>query len=72
MKARIIEHDSMFELIIEPETQDELAQIIRAGMNVTKERISIYTHVYKNLTSMFYMIISKRKRATSEIAGRKA
>ena len=71
MKARIIEHGTMFELVVEPETQDELAQVIRLGINATKERISMSSHVYKDLTAMFYATISKKKRATSNIVGGK-
>jgi hypothetical protein len=71
MKASIIEHGTIFELVVEPETQDELALVIRLGINATKKKIDLSSYVYKDLTAMLHMVISKRTRAISNIVGGK-
>jgi len=68
MKAKLIEHGACFEIVLEPETTQEQAAIIRFGMNSTKDLRSLSANVYQDLTVSGYVILGKRKQATSAVA----
>jgi hypothetical protein len=67
MKSLIKEWDGCFEIILKPETMEEQAQIIRMGMNATKEIRSFSSDINRNLTVGGYIVLGKKKRTRSSV-----
>ncbi len=68
MKVQLAEHSGCFEISLEPETPKEVAQLVRLGVNGTKEVRAISTTVGNDLSVNAWLVLGKRKQPRSQVA----
>ncbi len=69
MKATVTEHGACFDVHLEPESMEDMATLVRMGMNATKELRSRETYLFTDHTCSASIVLGKRKQATSCIKG---
>jgi len=71
VKAKLNEYKHCFEISLEAETARDIAQLVRMGMNSTKELKSVATDVYSDATVVSYLIVGKRQRSDGRVPKRR-
>jgi hypothetical protein len=67
MKAKLIEFDGAFLVDLEPESKEDLALLVRLGLNGIKEPTDFWVNVHKDLTASASIRIMKRIRVESRV-----
>lgn len=67
MKAKLIEHSSCFEILLNPETMEEAAQVIRFGINGKKELVRFSADAHRDFSISGYLLVGKRSRESSAV-----
>ena len=65
MQVKFYEYDGCFGIDLTPETGEEIIQLVRLGLNKTKELSGIYVNAYRDKTLSASIVIGKKKRDTS-------
>lgn len=71
MKVNVNEFGSQVEIHMEAETKEDAAQLVRLGMNTTKEMLYIRSDVYSTGTVSSTVCIKKHYRADVLVPRRK-
>lgn len=67
MKIEMREHDGCFEFCFEPETMDDSVQLVRFGLNATKDVRSKQVCAYQDGALRGYLVIGAKKSKINSI-----
>uniref|UniRef100_A0A6M3LJU8 Uncharacterized protein n=1 Tax=viral metagenome TaxID=1070528 RepID=A0A6M3LJU8_9ZZZZ len=67
MKATINDHRAIFEIVLEPESMEEIAQLIRFKLNARKIVSGIYCSAYRDKTVRAGFFVGHRKDDINQI-----
>lgn len=70
MKAKLDEYEGCFSVTLEPETMEEMARLVRFGMNRTSDLRSASVQAYSDGTVYGRITIGKSKRSNSLVPRR--
>jgi len=67
MKVQFAEYNGCFNINLEPENKEETIQLVRLGINKTKELRGIYVDAYNNKTLEASIVIGKKKNPITQV-----